>query len=237
MLLGAALGGVPAAGADGELPAHRHPAGAAPSPSRIGDLDGANGKDIAVALPSAGSVGVMLNHGDGTFARAEAVYRRAAVRGPRGGHHARRRDPAGAGQPLLPDGKLDAYVACTPYVVRLTGNGAGALQQPRGDQSRASQQYLGADDARHAHADAAPGRQSGAAARPPARGGELRRASSASATSSTPRISSATPHAGAGAAGRRRPQRERRRRATRRDRHLARAGTRWASSASPRRSP
>ena len=28
------------------------------------------------------------------------------------------------------DGKLDAYVACTPYVVRLTGNGTGALGNP-----------------------------------------------------------------------------------------------------------
>ena len=27
------------------------------------------------------------------------------------------------GNRLLPDGKLDAYVACTPYVVRLTGDG------------------------------------------------------------------------------------------------------------------
>ena len=33
----------------------------------IGDLDGVHGKDIAIALSQAGSVGVMLNNGDGTF--------------------------------------------------------------------------------------------------------------------------------------------------------------------------
>ena len=48
------------------------------------------------------------------------------MRGPRGGHHARRRDAA-----LAPDGKLDAYVACTPNVVRLTGDGTGALGNPQ----------------------------------------------------------------------------------------------------------
>ena len=31
---------------------------------------------------------------------------------------------------LAPDGLLDAYVACTPYVVRLTGTGTGALTNP-----------------------------------------------------------------------------------------------------------
>jgi hypothetical protein len=30
-----------------------------------------------------------------------------------------------------PDGKLDAYVACQPYVVRLTGDGTGALGNPQ----------------------------------------------------------------------------------------------------------
>ena len=35
--------------------------------------------------------------------------------------------PAGA---FVPDGKLDVYVACTPYVVRLTGDGTGALGSP-----------------------------------------------------------------------------------------------------------
>ena len=34
------------------------------------------------------------------------------------------------GNRLTPDGKLDAYVACTPYVVRLTGDGTGALSNP-----------------------------------------------------------------------------------------------------------
>ena len=35
--------------------------------------------------------------------------------------------PAGA---FVPDGKLDVYVTCTPYVVRLTGDGTGALGSP-----------------------------------------------------------------------------------------------------------
>ena len=35
--------------------------------------------------------------------------------------------PAGA---FVPYGKLDVYVACTPYVVRLTGDGTGALGNP-----------------------------------------------------------------------------------------------------------
>ena len=33
----------------------------------IGDLDGRGGKDIALAFPALGSVGVLLNRGDGTF--------------------------------------------------------------------------------------------------------------------------------------------------------------------------
>ena len=35
--------------------------------------------------------------------------------------------PAGK---FVQDGKLDAYVTCTPYVVRLTGDGAGGLGSP-----------------------------------------------------------------------------------------------------------
>ena len=69
MLLGAALGGVPAAGAsvgfvrtDVALPA-------APDSVALGDLDGVNGKDIVVGLWSPGKVGVMLNQGDGRSPR------------------------------------------------------------------------------------------------------------------------------------------------------------------------
>ena len=46
------------------------------------------------------------------------------------------------GNRLLPDGKLDAYVACTPYVVRLTGDGTGALNNPEAI-NLGLQQYLG----------------------------------------------------------------------------------------------
>ena len=46
------------------------------------------------------------------------------------------------GNRLLPDGKLDAYVACTPNVVRLTGDGAGALGNPE-PFNLGVQQYLG----------------------------------------------------------------------------------------------
>jgi hypothetical protein len=48
------------------------------------------------------------------------------------------------GNRLLPDGNLDAYVACTPYVVRLTGDGTGALGVPDSF-NLGVQQYLGAD--------------------------------------------------------------------------------------------
>jgi hypothetical protein len=40
----------------------------APDSVALGDLDGRNGPDIAIAFPALGSVGVMLNRGDGTFA-------------------------------------------------------------------------------------------------------------------------------------------------------------------------
>jgi Ca2+-binding RTX toxin-like protein len=40
----------------------------APDSVALGDLDGIHGKDIAIALPALGAVGVMLNNGDGTFA-------------------------------------------------------------------------------------------------------------------------------------------------------------------------
>ena len=101
---------------------------AAPDSVALGDLDGVHGKDIVVALPASGGVGVMLNNGDGTFA-AMVPY----AGGPQCAGLAvdiTLGDVTQPGSPLLPDGKLDAYIACTPYVVRLTGNGAGALTNP-----------------------------------------------------------------------------------------------------------
>jgi RTX calcium-binding nonapeptide repeat (4 copies)/FG-GAP-like repeat len=103
---------------------------AAPDSVAIGDLDGQHGKDIVVALPSSGGVGVLLNNGDGTFAPMQPY-----TAGPNCGGLAVDitlgdvTTPA-PGDRLQPDGKLDAYVACTPYVVRLTGDGNGALTNP-----------------------------------------------------------------------------------------------------------
>ena len=57
----------------------------------------------------------------------------------------------------MPDGKLDAYVACPPYVVRLTGDGTGGFTNPEAfNLGVAPLQRL--DDG-HARAGAAPGRQ------------------------------------------------------------------------------
>jgi hemolysin type calcium-binding protein len=142
VLLGAALGGAPAGAsvsfqrADLALPG-------APDSVALGDLDGRNGPDIAVAFPLLGSIGVMLNRGDGTFAAMQQYTAGAACAGlavditlgdvtqPTGNR-------------LLPDGKLDAYVACAPNVVRLTGDGAGALGNPEAF-NLGVQQYLGSD--------------------------------------------------------------------------------------------
>jgi hypothetical protein len=66
MLLGAALGGVPAARAAVSFQRTDIPISGAESVA-IGDLDGKNGKDIVVALWLPGSVGVLLNKGNGTF--------------------------------------------------------------------------------------------------------------------------------------------------------------------------
>ena len=110
------------------------PMPAAPDSVALGDLDGVNGQDIVVALPASGGVGVMLNNGDGTFA-AMVPYTGGPECVSAGVGLAVDitlgdvTTPA-PGNRLLPDGKLDAYIACTPYVVRLTGDGAGALTNP-----------------------------------------------------------------------------------------------------------
>ena len=55
-------------------------AAGAPDSVAIGDLDGVHGKDIVVAPVVARQVGVMLNHGDGTFAAMQQYTRRTGVR-------------------------------------------------------------------------------------------------------------------------------------------------------------
>ena len=145
MLLGATLGGAPA-GASVNLVRDDIALPGAPDSVELGDLDGVHGKDIVMAFSRLGTVGVMLNDGDGTFAAVQQY-----PVGPE----------CGTGQPgvaadvtlgdvtqpapgnrLVPDGKLDAYVACSPYVVRLTGNGAGALTNPE-PYNRNVAQYTG----------------------------------------------------------------------------------------------
>jgi hypothetical protein len=81
MLLGAILGGVPAADASVTFERTDIALPASPDSVAIGDLDGQHGKDIAIALWSPGSVGVMLNNGAGTFAPDAGAHSRPAVRG------------------------------------------------------------------------------------------------------------------------------------------------------------
>ena len=142
LILGAALGGVPAS-ASVSLVRTDVTVPGAPDSVALGDLDGRNGPDIAIALPALGSVGVMLNNGDGTLAAIEQY-----TGGPNCAGTAVDITLGDVTRPtgnrLLPDGNLDAYVACTPYVVRLTGDGTGALGAPE-PFNLGVQQYLGAD--------------------------------------------------------------------------------------------
>jgi Ca2+-binding RTX toxin-like protein len=94
----------------------------------LGDLDGVHGKDIVVALWQPGAVGVMLNHGDGTFGALQQYSAGPQCAGL--AVEVELGDVTGPAGAFVPDGKLDAYVACTPYVVRLAGDGAGALGNP-----------------------------------------------------------------------------------------------------------
>jgi Ca2+-binding RTX toxin-like protein len=113
----------------------------APESVALGDLDGVHGPDIVIAFPLLGTVGVMLNHGDGTFAALQQY-----TAGPQCAGIAVDITLGDVTQPtgvrILPDGKLDAYVACAPYVVRLTGDGTGALVNPE-PFNLGIQQYLG----------------------------------------------------------------------------------------------
>jgi hypothetical protein len=90
----------------------------------LGDLDGKNGKDIVVALWSPGSVGVMLNQGNGTFGAMKTYSAGPGCAGLAVDI------TLGYLTPLPSDGRLDAYVACQPNVVRLRGDGTGALTNP-----------------------------------------------------------------------------------------------------------
>src|SRR5215210_916176 len=143
MLLGAALGGVADASASVSFERTDIFLPSAPDSVAIGDLDGVHGKDIAVGLWSPGSVGVMLNHGDGTFAPMQAYTGGAQCAGQAEDLTLGDVTQPAPGNRLAPDGKLDAYLACTPYVVRLTGDGAGALGNPEAI-NLGLQQYLGA---------------------------------------------------------------------------------------------
>jgi Ca2+-binding RTX toxin-like protein len=143
VLLGAALGGEPAGASvsfertDVTLPG-------APDSVALGDLDGRNGVDIAVAFPGLGSVGVMLNRGDGTFAAMQQYSAGPSCAGSAVDITLGDVTQPAPGNRLVPDGKLDAYVACTPNVVRLTGDGNGALGNPEVF-NLGIQQSLGAD--------------------------------------------------------------------------------------------
>ena len=143
MLLGAALGGAPA-GAAVNLTRTDLPLPGAPDSVALGDLDGRNGPDIAIAFPGLGAVGVMLNNGDGTFAALQQYSAGPQCAGVAVDITLGDVTQPAPGDRLQPDGKLDAYVACTPYVVRLTGDGAGSLGNPEAINLGVAQ-YLGSD--------------------------------------------------------------------------------------------
>ena len=76
-------------------------------------------------MPASGNVSVLLNNGDGTFAAPQQYSAGSQCVGQ--AVEVELGDLTGPAGPFVPDGKLDAYVTCTPYVVRLTGDGTGAL--------------------------------------------------------------------------------------------------------------
>src|SRR3954447_2862224 len=131
--VGAALAGPPAASGSvdlvrADIPVTHAGSPEAPESVALGDLDGQNGKDIVVALPAQNSVGVMLNAGDGTFGAMTEYPTGCTTQGVVDITLGDVTTQATGG--LSPDGKLDAYVACTPYVIRLRGDGAGHLTNP-----------------------------------------------------------------------------------------------------------
>ena len=171
MLLGAVLGGAPAADAAVNFQRTDIPLSGAPGSVAIGDLDGRNGKDIVVALPAAGGVGVLLNNGDGTFGALQPYLAGPQCLGQ--AVEVELGDVTGPAGPFAGDGKLDAYVTCSPYVVRLTGDGTGALGGADGVPAL-SPAVPGLGHDRLPRSRAAPGRQSRSAARAAARGRQLR---------------------------------------------------------------
>lgn len=102
------------------------PAGGGPVSVAIGDLDGARGPDVVVALYDVGKLSVRLNHGDGTFAAPVLV---PAACGP---VQVELSDVTTDGSDFARDGRLDAVVAClgTSRVVRMAGDGAGGFAAP-----------------------------------------------------------------------------------------------------------
>ena len=70
-------------------------------------------------------MGVLLNNGDGTFGALKLYSGGPKCLGQ--AIEVELGDVTGPVGAFVPDGKLDAYVTCTPYVVRLTGDGTGAL--------------------------------------------------------------------------------------------------------------
>src|SRR3954465_6504110 len=116
----------------------------APDSVALGDLDGRNGKDIAIALPALGGEGGVLNNGDGTVAPMQQHTGGPDCAGLAVGVTLGDVTQPAPGNRLLPDGKLDAYVACTPNVVRLTGDGNGGLGTPE-PFNLGLAPYLGAD--------------------------------------------------------------------------------------------
>jgi Ca2+-binding RTX toxin-like protein len=141
-LVAAALGGAPTAGATVSFERVDVALPAAPESVALGDLDGRHGKDIAVALWSPGAVGVMLNNGDGTFAPMQEYTAGPSCAGLAVDVTLGDVTRPTPGDRLQPDGKLDAYVACAPFVARLTGDGAGGLGNPEAI-NLGVQQYFG----------------------------------------------------------------------------------------------
>ena len=102
------------------------PAGGSPLSVAIGDLDGAHGPDIVVALYDVGMLSVRLNRGDGTFADPVLV---PAACGP---VQVELSDVTTNGSDFARDGRLDAVVAClgTGKIVRMAGDGSGGFAAP-----------------------------------------------------------------------------------------------------------
>ena len=115
--------GAPAASAAVRFQRADLPAGGNPLSVAIGDLDGARGPDIVVALYDAGKLSVRLNAGDGTFAAPVLV---PAACGP---VQVELSDVTTNGSDFVRDGRLDAVVACldTGRVARMAGDGAGGF--------------------------------------------------------------------------------------------------------------